>query len=115
MSTKVETKPVENEILIKELTIKLGKKEISLTVDEAKKLKKSLEDLFGKEVIKEVVHEHHYDWYYRYLSSPSPYVSNPPYTVWCGSDATSGTATNITAHNANLQGTATNCLVIDIA
>ena len=53
------------EVKINNIVLNVGKKEIVLSVDQAKKLKGLLEDLFGKEVIKEVKHEHHYDWYYK--------------------------------------------------
>ena len=51
--------------IIKELKLQLGKKEVVLTVEEAKKLKEALDELFGKEVVKEV---------------PVPYPY--PYPVW---------------------------------
>jgi len=43
----------EKEIAIESLNIKIGSREINLTVAEAKKLKKALEDIFGKEIIQE--------------------------------------------------------------
>lgn len=59
----METK--QEEVKINNIVLNVGKKEIVLTVEQAKKLKSLLEDLFGKEIIKEVKHEHHYDWWYR--------------------------------------------------
>jgi hypothetical protein len=53
--------------LIKELKLQLGKKEVALTMEQAKKLKEALDELFGKEVIKEV---HHHDHDYRYWWQP---------------------------------------------
>ncbi len=55
-----------SDIAIKKVVLNLGGKEISLTIEQAKKLKGSLEELFGKEIIKEVIHDHHYDWHWRY-------------------------------------------------
>ena len=62
---------MENKVEIKELTLQLGKKEVVLTVDEARKLKKALEDIFGRDIIREIKEEHHYHdnyprwgWYY---------------------------------------------------
>ena len=62
---------METNVEIKELTLQLGKKEVVLTVDEARKLKKALEDIFGRDIIREVKEEHHYHdhrpywgWYY---------------------------------------------------
>jgi len=67
----------EKEIAIDSLNIKIGGREISLSVAEAKKLKKALEDLFGKEV----VHEHHDHWYYKYYQKPyQPYWGE----IWWG-------------------------------
>lgn len=52
---------IEN--IIDSITIKLGKKTIVLSTEEAQKLKSALDGLFGKEVVKEVVHEHHYPYW----------------------------------------------------
>ena len=60
---------MEKEIKVESLKISIGKKELNLTVEEAKKLKTALEDLFGKDVI----HEHHHDWYYKYWNTATPY------------------------------------------
>ena len=58
------TKTQETEI--KRVVLNLGGKEISLTIEQCKKLKDVLNDMFGKEIIKEVIvdHRHHYDWWY---------------------------------------------------
>lgn len=56
---------MEKEIKLDTVNLIVGNKTIELTIEEAKKLKKVLEELFGKEIIKEVIHEHHYDWWYR--------------------------------------------------
>jgi len=50
------------EIEIKGVTLKIGGREIVLTVEEGKKLKEALNELFGKEV----VHEHHHGWWWSY-------------------------------------------------
>jgi len=49
--------------IIKEIKLQLGQKEVSLTVEEAKKLKEALDELFNKSVVTEV---------------PIPY----PYPIW---------------------------------
>jgi len=76
---------MEEKMEIKEIVLKLGKKEVSLTVEEAKKLKELLGELFGKEIVKEIVKEehHHYDhyrpfWYYQpyYYNSCGGLVTN---------------------------------------
>lgn len=45
---------MSKEVGVKSITIKVGSREICLDVAEAKKLRESLEDLFGKEVIREI-------------------------------------------------------------
>lgn len=77
---------MEKEISIDSLNIKIGGREISLSVAEAKKLKTALEDLFGKQI----VHEHHDHWFYRYSQ---PY--NKPYwgdIVYCSTAKSSNAA-----------------------
>ena len=69
----METK---EDVKINNIVLNIGKKEISLTVEQAKKLKSMLNDLFGKEIIKEVKHEHHYDWWYK------PYFVQQNYPKW---------------------------------
>lgn len=88
----MKTEEKSQEVLLKELVIKIGKKDITLSIEEARKLKTALEDLFGKEVIKEVKHEHHYDWYYK------PYWGNDWGTnkFYCTSGI-GGTNTNATS------------------
>jgi hypothetical protein len=44
--------------VIKKLVLDLGKKEITLTMEQAKKLKDALDGLFGEKVIREE-HYHH--------------------------------------------------------
>lgn len=51
---------------IKTLKIKMGKKEVEITVDEARKLHEVLAQLFGDKVVKEVHHDH-YPWGGDYL------------------------------------------------
>lgn len=65
------------EIAIDSLNIKIGGREISLTIEEAKKLKTALEDLFGKDIIKIVEHQWHYSQPYH------PYYPRWG-EVWCG-------------------------------
>lgn len=46
---------------VKRIVLKIEDKEVSLTPEQAKKLKVVLDELFGKEIVKEVrtIHEHH--------------------------------------------------------
>ena len=57
---------MSKEVSVKSLTIKIGAREISLDVAEAKKLKEALEDLLGKEIIREVRVERWHDPVWRY-------------------------------------------------
>jgi len=92
-------KKAEASVKITELKIKLGQKEITLTTEEAHKLKDALDDLFGKEVIREIVHDHWHDWWY---TKPSPYWQNPGYYTVCGGGAgMSSGGGNYTAWNGN--------------
>ena len=50
--------------MIKKIELDLGGKKVSLTPEQAKNLKAALDELFGKEVIREIheIHEHHDDY-----------------------------------------------------
>jgi len=96
---------MEKEIKVESLKISIGKKEIELNIEDAKKLKKALEDIFGKEVI----HEHHNSWWYthyRPVTTPTP---SYPYwwgTMTCGNFVdTTGNSTATVANAANLSPT----------
>lgn len=54
---------------IKKIVLQLGKREIELTVDEAKQLFKSLETIFGEKVVREEHHYHRPYWYW-HLNTP---------------------------------------------
>lgn len=90
---------MEKEIKVESLKISIGKKEIELNIEDAKKLKKALEDIFGKEV----VHEHHDHWYYRYNYPYNSYWG----TITCGNlvDMTGGNSTATVANAVNLSPT----------
>lgn len=77
-----------DEIKIDKLILNIEGEKISLTIEQAKKLKQTLEELFQKEIIKEIIHEHHYDWWYRrnwYWDGTQDYNFNPPVT-YCSSN-----------------------------
>lgn len=67
--------------IIKELKLQLGEKEVVLTIADAKKLKNALDELFGKEVVKEVYyHDQRPYWQWRYpMCSLS--TANGPYRI----------------------------------
>ena len=79
-----------NKVKIKSVEIEVGEKKFNLTVEEAKKLKNVLDELFGKEIIKEVKEIHHHDghshsWAYWYPPCSTTTLEMPPPTVYCGS------------------------------
>ena len=73
---------MEKGVSIQSIKILMGKKEVELSIEEAKKLKSALEEIFGKTVIEKTETIHHHD-YYRYYDwnryfQPSPKV----YPMW---------------------------------
>ena len=79
------------EIKIKKLVIKIGQTEVNVTPEEAKELHKALDEMFGKEIVREVYH----DWWYR-----TPIYTNVPTfpgIVYCSGTTTSNNAITITA------------------
>jgi hypothetical protein len=72
---------MENKVEIKTVNIQVGKKELALTVEECKKLKGLLDELFGKEVVKEVIHHNYpYRWYWDYAPTLIPSTIPSPLT-----------------------------------
>ena len=71
----------KEDIKIEKMILNIDGEKISLTIEQSKKLKKILDELFGKEIIKEVEHHYHNGWYYRpwaisTINSPTLYVQN---------------------------------------
>lgn len=56
----------ETKVEIQKINLKIDDIKISLTMEQAKKLNETLQDLFGSKI----VHEHHYDQY-KYWWSPT--------------------------------------------
>jgi hypothetical protein len=52
----------EKEVKLDKIVLSIDGTKIPLSVEQAKKLKEVLSDLFGKEIIKEI---HHNSWWYR--------------------------------------------------
>lgn len=82
--------------IIKKIELKLGGKTITLTPEEAKQLKVALNELFGREVVKEI-HHHDYPpyWYWQQpvwtsqtYGTAEPMPKQSP-TIWC-SDSSVG-------------------------
>ena len=66
------------ENVIKKIVLDLGKKEITLTPEQAKKLKEALDEMFGKEVVREIHHDHYtYPWGYWLWDSTKVTYGNP--------------------------------------
>jgi len=83
------------ENVIKEIKFKIDKKEFTLTTGQARKFKEALDELFGKEVIKEIREEHHhhdyswpYRWYWRNPSSQEPYYQIGTSMTYCSNTNT---------------------------
>lgn len=75
--------------VVKKIVIKIGDKEITLTPAQAKRLKEILNDMFGKEIVKEVIKEEHHYHYDRFYWGPTyqptmPSIPSYPLVVWCG-------------------------------
>lgn len=78
-----------DKVEIKTVNIQIGKKQLTLTVEEAKKLKEVLVELFGKEVIKEVKEIHHHDYYpYRWYWGWQPATPQPLTPIYYCSNGT---------------------------
>lgn len=78
-------------IKIEKMVLNIDGEKVSLSMEQAKKLKVILDELFGKEIVKEVVREnHHYhDWYSKpyYWSNTIPaFPSWGLGTVLCSAD-----------------------------
>ena len=77
----------EKEIKIEKMVLNIDGEKVSLSMEQAKKLKSILDELFGKEIIREVEHHHYQDWWYRpyFWQGTSPLT---PYNqVFCSSNA----------------------------
>lgn len=73
---------------IKRVVIQIGDREIELSTADAKALKAALDELFGKETIKEVVRDHWW-WQPTYVPYAVPYVG-PSYPIYGGPSSISG-------------------------
>jgi hypothetical protein len=73
----------------------LGTKEITLTCEQAQKLKEALDELFGKGIVREVHHHDYPHWYFYQPVYETPKPQWFPYTISWG-DSTSMCVTNDT-------------------
>ena len=59
-------KTEEKEVKIEKMILNIEGEKVSLSMEQAKKLKKILDELFGKEIVKEIEHHHHHnEWWYK--------------------------------------------------
>jgi hypothetical protein len=58
---------MEKKTEITKIVLQLGGKEVSLTVEQCKKLKEVLNEMFGKEIVKEIYKDNYWNWHYRPL------------------------------------------------
>lgn len=72
----------KNRIEVKSVKLQLGRKEVELTIDEAKKLKAALDDMFTSKVVREFYH----GWYYYPTYT---YTKENPQITYTTSDNTS--------------------------
>jgi hypothetical protein len=93
------------EKIIKSITLKIDDITLTIDIDKAKKLKAALEEMFGKEVIREVIvqeHQHYYPfWFWQYQQ---PYRNQLYYgdRVMCGG-TTAGTTAVYSSGNVTLK------------
>jgi hypothetical protein len=67
--------------IIKELKLQLGEIEVVLTIDDAKKLKNALDELFGKEVVREVYYHDQPPFWQWWYPTWSISTSSGPYRI----------------------------------
>ena len=65
---------------IKKVVLQLGEKEITLTVEQCKKLKDLLSDMFGREIVKEIHQDNSWHWYRPYYYTSTTSLANPNIT-----------------------------------
>lgn len=87
--------PKENEkkIEVSRIVIRIGEKEASLTVDQARELKEILSDLLGEKVVERVIeHDCHDHWIYPHVVPiyyQTPTIPNDGFwKVTCGTNST---------------------------
>ena len=79
---------MENKVCeVKKIVLNIDGKEISLTMEQAKKLKDILGELFRKEIIKETIREINYPPIWVYEQHIVPYNPLQP-QIWCQSGGT---------------------------
>ncbi len=90
--------------VIESITVKIGDKSIVFKIDEAKKLKAAFDELFGKEVIKEIIRDNYYP-HWRWLYSAPFYYSD---FKTCGTLIGGSTQTYVSQITASCAGNSVN-------
>uniref|UniRef100_A0A6M3L7H4 Uncharacterized protein n=1 Tax=viral metagenome TaxID=1070528 RepID=A0A6M3L7H4_9ZZZZ len=76
--------PKSESVEITKIKLNLGGKEIELTVEQARNLKKSLDDLFGKEIVREIYRNSSPYWYYYPVYPTYPQITYTYTSNTCG-------------------------------
>jgi len=63
--------------IIKKIVLDLGKNQVELTPEQCRKLKDALDEMFGKEIVKEIHHWDNWQWYPTW-----PYQTTSSRVVW---------------------------------
>jgi len=78
---------MEKEVSIQSIKILMGKKEVELSIEEAKKLHKALAEIFAEKVVEKTVHHYdhyrHYDWNRFYCTNTADIKKFDFGTVYC--------------------------------
>src|SRR6476659_8351518 len=90
---------MKDKVEVAKIDIKIGDKTISLKPEQAKELKKVLNEMFEESVDK-VVHEHRYWWNYPWYTR-TPTVTLPQWTISCGGNNTTSVYSSDISQNAS--------------
>jgi hypothetical protein len=96
------------EVSIKKMIIQLGDRDIELKMEEAKKLQAALNELFGKEVVKEIHHDRYRYPYWQWVYTAPNYTVTTP--TW-GTNTVSGNSITTTGSSFSLKDSSVYCSV----
>ena len=92
---------MSKKVKISKVEIEMGSETVKLTIDEAKRLKAALEELFG-ETVKVERHDHYHDRYpYIWYQRPGPMEVSPGFDKYRITCATNNTARLSLTDNAS--------------
>lgn len=93
---------MKDKIEVRKIDIKIGDKTISLKPEQAKELKKILNEMFEEKVVHEHHHEYHRYWW-NWPAYTQPYTPYPQWTITCGgSGLANGTSTDFSGGAVSL-------------